>query len=230
MASSRRHGTGTSVRRRRSVPYRLLEPLLESLPPVGSVGPAVCATAVSPVVGPPAPGVSTGGCRVLSAFRSALTTPDLRKKILFTLGMVAVYRLGAAIPSPGVSYPNVQECIRQVEGGENSERLLADQPVLRRCAAAAVDLRAGHHALHHGQHHRPAADGGHPALRAAEEGRPVRSGQADPVHPVPDDRAGDPAVHRHRGAGRPRAAVRQLHPAGHPRLQHLHARRSSSSR
>ena len=45
---------------------------------------------------------------MLSAFRSALTTPDLRKKILFTLGMVAVYRLGAAIPAPGVSYPNVQ--------------------------------------------------------------------------------------------------------------------------
>jgi preprotein translocase subunit SecY len=57
---------------------------------------------------------------VLSAFRSALTTPDLRKKIVFTLAMVAVYRLGAAIPAPGVSYPNVQECIRQVEGGENS--------------------------------------------------------------------------------------------------------------
>ncbi len=57
---------------------------------------------------------------MLSAFRSALTTPDLRKKILFTLGIVAVYRLGATIPSPGVSYPNVQECIRQVEGSENS--------------------------------------------------------------------------------------------------------------
>jgi preprotein translocase subunit SecY len=57
---------------------------------------------------------------VLSAFRSALATPDLRKKILFTLGIVAVYRLGAAIPSPGVSYPNVQECIRQVEGGDNA--------------------------------------------------------------------------------------------------------------
>ncbi|MGD9528228.1 preprotein translocase subunit SecY [Pseudonocardia sp.] len=57
---------------------------------------------------------------MLSAFRSALATPDLRKKILFTLGIVAVYRLGAAIPSPGVSYPNVQECLRQVEGGENS--------------------------------------------------------------------------------------------------------------
>jgi len=57
---------------------------------------------------------------VLSAFRSALTTPDLRKKILFTLGIVAVYRLGANIPSPGVSFPNVQQCIQQVEGGENS--------------------------------------------------------------------------------------------------------------
>jgi preprotein translocase subunit SecY len=57
---------------------------------------------------------------VLSAFRSALTTPDLRKKILFTLGIVAVYRLGAMIPSPGVSYPNVQECIRQVEGSSSS--------------------------------------------------------------------------------------------------------------
>jgi preprotein translocase subunit SecY len=57
---------------------------------------------------------------VLSAFRSALTTPDLRKKILFSLGIVAVYRLGATIPSPGVSYPNVQECIKQVEGGDSA--------------------------------------------------------------------------------------------------------------
>ena len=51
---------------------------------------------------------------MLSAFRSALTTPDLRKKILFTLGIVAVYRIGAGIPSPGVSYPNVQKCIAKI--------------------------------------------------------------------------------------------------------------------
>jgi preprotein translocase subunit SecY len=47
-------------------------------------------------------------------------TPDVRKKIFFTLGVVAVYRLGATIPSPGVSYPHVQQCIQQVEGGANS--------------------------------------------------------------------------------------------------------------
>jgi preprotein translocase subunit SecY len=34
--------------------------------------------------------------------------------------VIAVYRLGATIPSPGVSYPHVQQCIQQVEGGANS--------------------------------------------------------------------------------------------------------------
>lgn len=52
---------------------------------------------------------------MLSAFRSALATPDLRRKILFTLMIIAVYRVGATIPSPGVSYPNVQKCIGQVD-------------------------------------------------------------------------------------------------------------------
>jgi len=48
---------------------------------------------------------------LLSAFLSAFRTPDLRKKLLFTLGIIAVYRLGATLPSPGVSFANVQACI-----------------------------------------------------------------------------------------------------------------------
>ena len=48
---------------------------------------------------------------MLSAFSSAFRTPDLRKKLLFTVAIVAVYRLGATLPSPGVSYTNVQNCI-----------------------------------------------------------------------------------------------------------------------
>ena len=56
---------------------------------------------------------------MLGAFRSAFATPDLRRKILFTLGIVAVYRFGATLPSPGVSYVNIQACIDQVEGGDN---------------------------------------------------------------------------------------------------------------
>jgi preprotein translocase subunit SecY len=52
---------------------------------------------------------------VLSAFRSALATPDLRRKILFTLMIIAIYRIGAMLPSPGVSYPNVQKCLNNVD-------------------------------------------------------------------------------------------------------------------
>ena len=52
---------------------------------------------------------------MLSAFRSALATPDLRRKILFTLMIIAIYRVGAMLPSPGVSYPNVQKCMADVD-------------------------------------------------------------------------------------------------------------------
>lgn len=58
---------------------------------------------------------------MLSAFISSLRTVDLRRKILFTLGIVILYRLGASIPSPGVNYPNVQQCIAEVTGGESGQ-------------------------------------------------------------------------------------------------------------
>ncbi|MFE1593240.1 preprotein translocase subunit SecY [Nocardia sp. NPDC058705] len=57
---------------------------------------------------------------MLSAFVSAFRTPDLRRKILFTLGLIALYRLGAALPSPGVNYQNVQECVKLVSGGDSA--------------------------------------------------------------------------------------------------------------
>ncbi|GIG54810.1 preprotein translocase subunit SecY [Demequina activiva] len=47
---------------------------------------------------------------MLSGFLSAFRTPDLRNKLLFTLGILAIYRLGVSIPTPGVSYENVQQC------------------------------------------------------------------------------------------------------------------------
>ncbi len=56
---------------------------------------------------------------MLSAFVSAFKTPDLRRKILFTLGILAIYRLGATLPSPGVSYTNIQACLKEVSGGDS---------------------------------------------------------------------------------------------------------------
>ncbi len=48
---------------------------------------------------------------MLSAFAQAFRTPDLRAKLLFTLGIMALFRLGSFIPTPGVSTPNVQQCL-----------------------------------------------------------------------------------------------------------------------
>ncbi|RFA07334.1 preprotein translocase subunit SecY [Subtercola boreus] len=38
-------------------------------------------------------------------------TPDLRRKILFTLGIIALFRLGSFIPAPFVDFGNVQACL-----------------------------------------------------------------------------------------------------------------------
>jgi len=41
----------------------------------------------------------------------AFRTPDLRSKLLFTLGIMALFRLGSILPTPGVDMANVQKCI-----------------------------------------------------------------------------------------------------------------------
>jgi len=53
---------------------------------------------------------------LLTAFGRAFKTPDLRRKLLFTLGIIGIYRLGSVIPGPGVSYVAIQRCLDQVEG------------------------------------------------------------------------------------------------------------------
>ncbi len=53
---------------------------------------------------------------MLGAFVNAFRTPDLRRKLLFVLFVVALFRLGSSIPAPGVDYHNVQECVSSVKG------------------------------------------------------------------------------------------------------------------
>lgn len=57
---------------------------------------------------------------MLSAFGNALRTPDLRKKILFTLMILAIFRLGSVIPSPNVNIVNVNSCRAQVASGDTA--------------------------------------------------------------------------------------------------------------
>jgi preprotein translocase subunit SecY len=42
--------------------------------------------------------------------------PDLRKRVLFTLAMLAVYRLGGHLPSPGVNFLKLEEAFKQNAG------------------------------------------------------------------------------------------------------------------
>jgi preprotein translocase subunit SecY len=52
---------------------------------------------------------------VLSAFANAFRTPDLRRKLLFVLLIVMVFRLGSQVPTPGVNVANVQACLADVQ-------------------------------------------------------------------------------------------------------------------
>ena len=62
---------------------------------------------------------------MLTAFVRAFKTPDLRKKLLFTLFIMAIFRLGSHVPTPGVSYVAVRDC--QANGGGGAQLLgLAD--------------------------------------------------------------------------------------------------------
>src|SRR5437879_10095409 len=42
--------------------------------------------------------------------------PDLRKRILFTLALLAVYRLGGHIPTPGINADKLQQFFQQNRG------------------------------------------------------------------------------------------------------------------
>jgi preprotein translocase subunit SecY len=49
---------------------------------------------------------------MLSAFRNAFKIPELRGKILFTVAIIAVYRLGSHLPVPGVDFNAVQNYLQ----------------------------------------------------------------------------------------------------------------------
>jgi preprotein translocase subunit SecY len=52
---------------------------------------------------------------LLTAFANAFRTPDLRRKLLFVLMIIVVFRAGSQIPAPGVNVGNVQSCITDID-------------------------------------------------------------------------------------------------------------------
>ncbi len=54
--------------------------------------------------------------RLVEAFANIFRTPDLRRRVLFTLALLAVYRLGAFIPTPGINTELLQSLFEQGRG------------------------------------------------------------------------------------------------------------------
>jgi preprotein translocase subunit SecY len=60
---------------------------------------------------------------VLSAFGRAFRTPDLRKKLLFTLGIIVLFRIGSTVPAPGVSTRAIHDCLSGNQSSSNKNLL-----------------------------------------------------------------------------------------------------------
>ncbi|HEX4594622.1 MAG TPA: preprotein translocase subunit SecY [Bryobacteraceae bacterium] len=55
--------------------------------------------------------------KFFEAVANIFRIPDLRRRILFTLGLLAIYRLGGHIPTPGIDANRLQEFFNQNQGG-----------------------------------------------------------------------------------------------------------------
>jgi preprotein translocase subunit SecY len=53
---------------------------------------------------------------VLEAFQNIFRIPELKKRVLFTLGMLAVYRVGCHIPTPGIDSVALSHFFKQAQG------------------------------------------------------------------------------------------------------------------
>jgi preprotein translocase subunit SecY len=53
---------------------------------------------------------------VADSVKNMMSIPDLRKRIFFTLALLAVYRIGAVIPTPGVNADAMEHLFRQAAG------------------------------------------------------------------------------------------------------------------
>src|SRR5262249_16167799 len=58
-----------------------------------------------------------GKLAIFDKLANVFRVPDLRKRVLFTLAMLAVYRLGSHIPTPGINTAKLQQAFEGQGGG-----------------------------------------------------------------------------------------------------------------
>ena len=53
---------------------------------------------------------------MIESFRNIFAIPELRKRLMFTFGLLAVYRVGSNIPTPGVDPAALLEFAATLQG------------------------------------------------------------------------------------------------------------------
>ena len=102
--------------------------------------------------------------KLVETLKNIYKIEELRKRILFTLGLLLIYRLGSFVVLPGVNHEALKAFTESFATGENANNLMGLlKYLLGRCVLAGFDLRAGCHALHHGLDHHT-VDGNHGSL------------------------------------------------------------------
>jgi preprotein translocase subunit SecY len=77
---------------------------------------------------------------MLEKFLNIFRIPDLRKRVLFTLAMLAVYRLGSHIPTPGVNVTALENFFNQQSGSSLALVDLFSGGNLRRLTVFALGI------------------------------------------------------------------------------------------
>jgi len=77
---------------------------------------------------------------VIEAFQNIFRIPDLRKRVIFTFLLLAVYRVGAQIPTPGIDALALQEFFKQYASGVLGFVNLFSGGALSRCTIFALGI------------------------------------------------------------------------------------------
>ncbi len=157
--------------------------------------------------------------KFFEALANMFRIPDLRNRVLFTLGLLAVYRLGAYIPTPGIdtfAFSGVLHSQRR--------RRFFRLPgcVQRRHVAPHDHFRARHYALHYVIDHSAVADRRGADARQAAERRRTGPPQDHPMDALSNRDAG--LIQSFGSPSRLQNIRRQFRAASGPRLYlHDHA-------
>ena len=87
-------------------------------------------------------------------FLNIFRIEDLRKRVIFTLALLAVYRFGAHIPTPGIDGKQLAQFFNNNSGSALGLVDLFSGGNLRR----PDGICPGHHAVHYGVHYLSTAD------------------------------------------------------------------------